>query len=197
MVILGLLVVLVALLLGLALIAGALAPEVSGEELDISFFDTVTVSLSPLALVVAGMAAMFLLWVGLWMIKAALARKRRVRHDRKDHERRVAAEREQERLAAQERERGYREQLDERERVPDRDGPTGDTRAVDSRDRDAVDRGDRGARGERDDRGPVARTRDRLDPRVDDRGVDRGLDRGVDERPVGDTQRIDPRDGRR
>lgn len=193
MVILGLLVVLLALLLGAALVAGALSPDARNQELDISLFDTVTISLSPLALIVAGMVAMLLLWLGLWMIKSALARRQRRRRDRKEHER-LEAERDRERLGTRDRDEQRRldadRHPDDRPRdTLDRDGRAG----VADRDAGYRDEGYRDA-GYRDDaRGGSAGTRDRVTDRLDPR--DRDLRTG--EPGVGDTQRIDPRDTRR
>ena len=79
MVILGLILVLVALALGAALLMGTSAPEVSGQDVDIRLFDTVTINLNPLTLVIVGMLTMLLLWLGLVLIKWALTRKARAR----------------------------------------------------------------------------------------------------------------------
>ncbi len=113
MVILGLLLVLLALGLGTLLVLATNDPDVAGRTLEIQFLN-VTVELSPLALVVAGMIAMALLWFGLWAIRSALARKSRQRKDRKEQER-LARERtvERERQRAAEKEahdRGVEEQ---------------------------------------------------------------------------------------
>lgn len=86
MVILGLILVLVALALGAALLLGTQAPDVAGQDVDIKLFDAVTITLDPLALVVAGMATMLLLWLGLVLIKAALTRRTRQRRQRKEQE---------------------------------------------------------------------------------------------------------------
>lgn len=84
MVILGIIIVLIALLLGAALLLGTSAPEVSGQDVDIQLFDAVTINLNPLTMVIAGMLAMFLLWLGLVTIKAALTRKTKQRKLRKE-----------------------------------------------------------------------------------------------------------------
>lgn len=86
MVILGLILVLVALALGAGLLLGTQAPDIAGQDVDIQLFDAVTITLDPLALVVAGMATMLLLWVGLVLIKAALTRRARRRRLRKEQE---------------------------------------------------------------------------------------------------------------
>lgn len=83
MVVLGLVLVLLALLLGAALITGTSAPETVGQDVDITVLDTVTFTLNPLTLVVSGMIVMFLLWLGLVLIKTTLARKARLRRERK------------------------------------------------------------------------------------------------------------------
>lgn len=83
MVVLGLVLVLLALLLGAALIAGTSAPGTVGQDIDIHLLDTVTFTLDPLTLVVAGMLVMFLLWLGMVLIKTTLARKARLRRERK------------------------------------------------------------------------------------------------------------------
>lgn len=104
MVILGILLVLIAVALGAALIAGTSTPGVAGQTVDISFFDTVTISVDPLTLVVAGMVAMFLLWLGLVLIKTTLTRKARARKQRKEQEtaaRQRQVQREHERPTAQ------------------------------------------------------------------------------------------------
>lgn len=86
MVILGLILLLLALALGAALVLGTQAPEVAGQDVDIRLFDAVTISLNPLTLVLAGMATMFLFWLGLMLIRAALERKARLRRERKMQE---------------------------------------------------------------------------------------------------------------
>lgn len=113
MVILGVVIVLIALLLGGALLLGTSDPAVSGQDVEIQLFDTVTITLNPLTMVLAGMIAMFLLWLGLVLIKTTLTRKAKVRrlrkqqaaearerqeheeHLRREEERRTATEREQ------------------------------------------------------------------------------------------------------
>ena len=86
MVILGIILVLVALLIGAALLLGTQAPEVSGQEVDIRLLDAVTINLNPLTLVIAGMLTMLLLWLGLVTIKWALTRKAKARRLRKEQE---------------------------------------------------------------------------------------------------------------
>ncbi|MFF5324568.1 hypothetical protein ACFY2Y_12680 [Janibacter hoylei] len=109
MVILGIILVLVALLIGATLLLGTQAPEVSGQEVDIRLLDAVTINLNPLTLVIAGMLTMLLLWLGLVTIKWALTRKAKARRLRKEQEaesRRRLAEQEaahQEELAQRER----------------------------------------------------------------------------------------------
>lgn len=109
MVILGLILVLIALAVGAALLTGTSAPEVSGQDVDISLFDAVTIALNPLTLVIAGMATMLVLWLGLVLIKWALARTARRRRLRKEQE--AAAK---DRLAQQE--AAHQEQLRLREK---------------------------------------------------------------------------------
>ena len=110
MVILGLILVLIALALGAALLMGTSAPEVSGQDVDISLFDAVTIALNPLTLLIAGMATMLLLWLGLVLIKWTLARKAKQRRLRKEQagearERQARLEAEhQEEIARRERE---------------------------------------------------------------------------------------------
>lgn len=111
MVILGLVLVLVALLVGAALIVGTSDPDVASQVVDIQLFDTVTISLNPMTMLLAGMAAMFVLWLGLVLIKSALSRKARLRRERK------AAELEaRERRAREEAEAAERARLEEGER---------------------------------------------------------------------------------
>lgn len=129
MVILGLLLVLLALVVGAALITGTSAPEVSGQDVDIQLLDTVTITLNPLTLVIAGMAAMFVLWLGLVITKAALARKARLRRERKAteaearelRERQAAEDAERARLAEGERQLEERRLAEEQRRAA---GPT-------------------------------------------------------------------------
>ena len=129
MVILGLLLILLALVVGAALITGTSAPEVSGQDVDIQLLDTVTITLNPLTLVVAGMAAMFVLWLGLVITKAALARKARLRRERKAteaearelRERQAAEDAERARLAEGERQLEERRLAEEQRRAA---GPT-------------------------------------------------------------------------
>lgn len=186
MVILGLILVLLALALGAALVYGTQDPSVSSQDVDIQLFDAVTITLDPLLLVLAGMATMFLFWLGLVLIRSALARKQRLRRERKLQaqearerqalqEREREEERERERLAAQERERDYERQLHDqrlsteaaRERAEVAESRSGTaTRPIDT-----------GGTG---------------DDSVRERAREgRHLDRGDE------TQRIDPRDGRR
>lgn len=120
MVVLGLVLVLLALLLGAALITGTSAPETVGQDVDITVLDTVTFTLNPLTLVVSGMVVMFLLWLGLVLIKTTLARKARLRRERKaaelearDRHRREEAEA-AERARHEERERQLQERRTER-----------------------------------------------------------------------------------
>lgn len=125
MVILGLLLVLLALVVGAALITGTSAPEVSGQDVDIQLLDTVTITLNPLTLVIAGMAAMFVLWLGLVITKAALARKARLRRERKAteaearelRERQAAEDAERARLAEGERQLEERRLAEEQRRT--------------------------------------------------------------------------------
>lgn len=105
MVILGLILVLVALTVGAALILGTSDPEVANQNVDIQLFDAVTITLTPLTMIVAGMAAMFVLWLGLVMIKLAIARKARKRRERKAAELEARERREREQAAAAERAR--------------------------------------------------------------------------------------------
>lgn len=86
MVIIGLILVLVALAIGAALLLGTSGPEASAQEVDISLLDSVTITFDPLTLVVGGMVSMFLLWLGLVLIKTTLARKARARKQRKRDE---------------------------------------------------------------------------------------------------------------
>lgn len=86
MVILGIVLVLVALVLGAALLVGTSAPEVAGQEIDIQLLDAVTINLDPLTLVIAGMVTMFLLWLGLVLIKTTLTRNAKQRRARKQQE---------------------------------------------------------------------------------------------------------------
>ena len=125
MVILGLLLILLALVVGAALITGTSAPEVSGQDVDIQLLDTVTITLNPLTLVIAGMAAMFVLWLGLVITKAALARKARLRRERKAteaearelRERQAAEDAERARLAEGERQLEERRLAEEQRRT--------------------------------------------------------------------------------
>lgn len=87
MVVLGLLILLVALALGTLLVMGAGSPDVAAQDVEISLYDTVQVTLNPLALVLAGMAVMFLAWLGLVLIRSALTRKARLRRERKEEAR--------------------------------------------------------------------------------------------------------------
>lgn len=110
MVILGIVIVLVALLLAAGLILGTSDPSVSGQEVDIQLLDTVTIALTPLTLVIAGMVAMFLLWLGLVLIKTTLTRQAKEKKLRKQqaaeaHEREEQERQEGERRTALERER--------------------------------------------------------------------------------------------
>ena len=95
MVILGLILVLLALILGAALIRGTSAPDVMGQKVDIQLFESVTINLNPMTLVIAGMASMFVLWFGLVLIRSALVHKKKQRRLRKEHE--IAARERQER----------------------------------------------------------------------------------------------------
>ncbi|WP_338748642.1 hypothetical protein [Janibacter alittae] len=122
MVILGLVLVLLALLLGAALIMGTAAPETVGQDIDLHVLDAVTFTLDPLSLVIAGMVVMFLLWLGLVMIKTTLARNARLRRERKsaelaDRERR---EREEAAAAEQARDEEGERQLEERRLAEER-----------------------------------------------------------------------------
>lgn len=118
MVIIGILVVLLAIALGIAVLYGTSTLD----DVEIDAWDTVAVTVSPLVLVIVGMVAMFLFFVGLAMIRSALARKQRLRRERKEqerqakerqaaHEQQLADQREQERLAHEQRERDYEQQL--------------------------------------------------------------------------------------
>lgn len=122
MVVLGLVLVLLALLLGAALIAGTSAPGTVGQDIDIHLLDTVTFTLDPLTLVVAGMVVMFLLWLGLVLVKTSLARKARLRRERKaaDLEARDRREREQAEAAERARHEEGERQLEERRREDER-----------------------------------------------------------------------------
>lgn len=98
MIALGLLILLIAIALGVLLVIGASSPEVAGQKVDFSLFDTVHLTLSPLALIIAGMVVATLAWLGLLLIRSAMARKARRRRERKAEERaaqdrRAAAER--------------------------------------------------------------------------------------------------------
>lgn len=104
MVILGIILVLIALLLGAALLMGTSDPEVSGQDVDIQLFDAVTINLNPLTLVIIGMVTMFFLWLGLVLIKTTLTRKAKQRKLRK-----------QQAVEARERQ-AHEEQLREQER---------------------------------------------------------------------------------
>lgn len=143
MVILGILLVLLALLVGAALIIGTSAPDVADQDVDIQLFDAVTINLDPLTMVIAGMAAMFLLWLGLVLIKTALTRKARLRRERKVAEAEARGRREREAAEAAERarlEEGER-QLEERRQEelrrqaeqPTTAAPTDTTRPVTTR----------------------------------------------------------------
>lgn len=166
MVILGLILLLVALGIGAVLIIGTQAPHTAKDPVDIRLLDTVTVSLDPLMLVLAGMATMFLFWLGLVLIKTSLARKQRLRRERKQQER-----------DAQERQ-SLREREIEDERGRDHERPPHDRQLSTGAPREHPGVGSGGDARTR----PVG-TRGRRGP--DD--VDRS----------GDTQRIDPREGRR
>lgn len=143
MVILGLILVLVALALGAALLMGTSAPEVSGQDVDIRLFDTLTINLNPLTLVIIGMATMLLLWLGLVLIKAALTRRAKQRRLRKEQaaqarERQARLEAEhQEEIARHERElqdqRTSTEIARERAEVAERNDPTLETQRIDTR----------------------------------------------------------------
>lgn len=143
MVILGLILVLVALALGAALLMGTSAPEVSGQDVDIRLFDTVTINLNPLTLVIVGMLTMLLLWLGLVLIKAALTRKAKQRRLRKEQaaearERQARLEAEhQEDIAQREREledqRTSTEIARERAEAAERHDPTLETQRMDTR----------------------------------------------------------------
>lgn len=113
MVILGLLILLVAIALGTLLVIGTSTPEVAAQDVEISLLDTVQLTLNPMALVIAGMVAMFLAWLGLVLIRSALNRKARARRERKEEgrlaqQRRTDAERDR-----AERDRQHEEQLKE------------------------------------------------------------------------------------
>lgn len=115
MVILGIVLVLLALLLGAALITGTSAPETVGQDVEIHV-GALALTLNPLTLVIAGMAVMFLLWLGLVLIKVTIARKARLRRERKAAELEARERREREEAEAAERarhEEGER-QLEER-----------------------------------------------------------------------------------
>lgn len=109
MVILGLILVLIALALGAGLIMGTSAPGMSGQDVDIKLFDAVTINLNPLTLVVAGMATMLLLWLGLVLIKATLTRKAKQRRLRKEQAAEARERQEQQELA-------HRDEVAQRER---------------------------------------------------------------------------------
>lgn len=105
MVILGIVIVLIALLLAAGLILGTSDPAVSSQDVDIQLFDTVTITLNPLTLVIAGMTAMFLLWLGLALIKTTLTRKAKQKKLRKQQAAEARERQEQEEQALLERDR--------------------------------------------------------------------------------------------
>lgn len=125
MVILGIVIVLVALLLAAALLLGTSDPEVSGQDVDIQLFDAVTITLNPLTMVIAGMVAMFLLWLGLVLIKTALTRQARQRKLRKQQ---AAEARERQEHDEDLRREQERQSALEREQPAPREGTPGDTR---------------------------------------------------------------------
>ncbi|MGE9807310.1 MULTISPECIES: hypothetical protein [unclassified Janibacter] len=108
MVLLGLLLVLAALVLGAVLVLGT---QNLTDSIDLEAMN-VTVSLNPLSLLIAGAVAMFLLWMGLSLIRSALARKNRLRRERRFTELDEQRQREIEehRQRASEAERRFEEQ---------------------------------------------------------------------------------------
>ena len=140
MVILGLILVLVAIVLGAALILGTSAPDVTGQEVDLQFFDAVTLNLNPLTLVIAGMATMFLLWFGLILIRSALVHRKAQRRLRKEQEAAARERREQDEAAHQDELRLREEELHRRDA-----GADGHPDAVPDPTRPAILDGDAGA----------------------------------------------------
>lgn len=115
MVILGLILVLLALAVGAALIMGTSAPDVTGQDVDIQLFDAVTINLNPLTLVIAGMATMFVLWLGLVLIRSALVHRKKQRHIRKEQETEALGRRELQEREHQEELRLHEEELRRRD----------------------------------------------------------------------------------
>lgn len=113
MVIIGLLLVLLAVVVALVLILGTQSEGVSDQLLEMRFLDTVTIDVSPLALLIAGMVVMFVFWLGLVTIRTALMRRAHQRKERKRLEteaRERQAQREQEVEQERQREQQEREQ---------------------------------------------------------------------------------------
>ena len=117
MVLIGLLLVLVAIAAAVLLVMGAL-PLDNTVSLEPGIFKF---ELTPLALLIAGAAAMLLLWLGLAMIRASVKRRRRATREAKEAQRRAELEesiRADERARADETHQGA---LAERDRVHDED----------------------------------------------------------------------------
>lgn len=151
MVVLGIVIVLIALLIGAALLMGTTGPEVTGQEVALRLFDVVTIDVPPAALVIGGMIAMFLLWLGLVLIKTTLTRKAKVRRLRKQQ-------------AAEARERQEHEEHlrreEERRTATEREQQVGREEAIDRHPRGgAHDDADLTRPISRDDRGPADATR--------------------------------------
>ena len=80
MVILGLLLVLVAIAVAAIIIIGTNNPDVAAQAVDIDLLN-VTIRLTPLELLLTGMGVMFVFWLGLVIMREALARKARARRE--------------------------------------------------------------------------------------------------------------------
>lgn len=118
MVILGLLLVLVAIAVAAIIIIGTNNPDVAAQAVDIDLLN-VTIRLTPLELLLTGMGVMFVFWLGLVIMREALARKARARRERKDAETEARSRQEElQRKAEEEREAAEAErQAAERERA--------------------------------------------------------------------------------
>ena len=117
MVLIGLLLVLVAIAAAVLLVMGAL-PLHNTVSLEPGIFKF---ELTPLALLIAGAAAMLLFWLGLGMIRASVKRRRRATREAKEAQRRAELEesiRADERTRAEETHQGA---LAERDRLHDED----------------------------------------------------------------------------
>ena len=113
MVLLGLILVAIAIAAGVLLVVGA-EPVSTPVDLDLSILQ---VSLQPLGLLVAGAAAMLLLWLGLVMIRGSVRRRRRPGREAKEAQRQAEVE---ENIRADERARAeetHQSALAERDRV--------------------------------------------------------------------------------